>query len=187
MNQFKQYQRKGLSEVRPYVPGEDLSKISVAAVDNPETDLGYVARNPKNHNDQWYIAKAYFEDNLEEAKPAVTSKRAFKTVEIGHHYQVPMYKVEDGKGIVETGEVLDLKFVRGSKLADQDVEKRDGTLHEHLLSVMISDLKFKMNLLPSKETACQITKLEECLHWAEERQTARDAAGVLGTYLPHKS
>ncbi len=24
-----------------------------------------IARNPKNHNDQWLVAKAYFEDNLE--------------------------------------------------------------------------------------------------------------------------
>ena len=47
--------------------GEDLSKISVAEVDNPETDMGMVARNPNNHADQWYVARKYFEDNLEEA------------------------------------------------------------------------------------------------------------------------
>ena len=65
--QWKQYKRKGLSEMRPYVKGEDLSKISVSGVDNPEQDMGYVARNPKNHEDQWYVAKKYFDDNLEEA------------------------------------------------------------------------------------------------------------------------
>ena len=47
--EFKQYKRKGLSEMRPYIKGEDLSKISVAAVDNPEEDMGMVARNPLNH------------------------------------------------------------------------------------------------------------------------------------------
>ncbi len=64
---WKQYKRKGLSEMRAYVKGEDLSNISVSETDNPETDMGMVARNPKNHTDQWYVARKYFEDNLEEA------------------------------------------------------------------------------------------------------------------------
>lgn len=115
-----------------------------------------------------------------------TNKRAFNTVEQGTHYELPVYRVEDGKGIVETGAVLDLKFVRGSKLADEDVEKREGTLHEHLLSAMISDLKFKSKLVPSRETALVITKLEEAQHWLEERINAREAEGVLGTYKPHQ-
>jgi hypothetical protein len=29
--------------------------------------MGMVARNPKNHADQWYVARKYFEDNLEPA------------------------------------------------------------------------------------------------------------------------
>jgi hypothetical protein len=62
---FKQYRRKGLSEMRPYVKGEDTTSISIADVDDPDTDMGMVARNPKNHKDQWYVARRYFEDNLE--------------------------------------------------------------------------------------------------------------------------
>ena len=65
MSEFKQYRRKGFSEMRPYVLGEDLSGISVSAEDNPETDMGMVARNPKNHADQWYVARKYFDENLE--------------------------------------------------------------------------------------------------------------------------
>ncbi|MBE9570740.1 MAG: hypothetical protein IMF11_08935 [Proteobacteria bacterium] len=63
MDKFKKYTRKGFSEMRPYVPDEDLSNVSVAEVDTPE-EGGMVARNPKNHRDQWYVAKQYFEDNL---------------------------------------------------------------------------------------------------------------------------
>jgi hypothetical protein len=63
--EFKQYRRKGFSEMRPYVKGEDLSQISVSKEDDPENDMGMIARNPKNHADQWYVAKKYFEDNLE--------------------------------------------------------------------------------------------------------------------------
>jgi hypothetical protein len=65
MSEYKEYKRKGLLEMRPYVKGEDQSKISIASVDDPETDMGMVARNPMNWDDKWYVAKKYFEDNLE--------------------------------------------------------------------------------------------------------------------------
>ncbi len=68
MDNWKQYKRKGLSEMRPYVKGEDLTGISVSKEDHPETDMGMIARNPDNHADQWYVARKYFEDNLEEVK-----------------------------------------------------------------------------------------------------------------------
>lgn len=64
-NEFKQYRRRELSELRPYVLGEDLTNVSVSDVDHPETDMGMIARNPKNPDDQWYVARQYFEDNLE--------------------------------------------------------------------------------------------------------------------------
>ena len=67
MSEWKQYKRKGLSEMRPYVLGEDLTNISVADVDDPQNDMGMIARNPKNHADKWYVARKYFEDNLEPA------------------------------------------------------------------------------------------------------------------------
>jgi len=63
--EWKQYKRKGLSEMRPYVLGEDLSAISVSPEDDPPNDMGMIARNPKNHKDQWYVARKYFDDNLE--------------------------------------------------------------------------------------------------------------------------
>jgi hypothetical protein len=69
MDEFKQYRRKGLAEMRPYVPGEDLSGVSVSEADDPPNDLGMIARNPKNHADKWYVAKKYFEDNFEPAEP----------------------------------------------------------------------------------------------------------------------
>lgn len=65
MEDFKQYKRKGLSEMRPYVKGEDLTGVSVSEVDSPENDMGMVARNPLNHADKWYVSRKYFEDNLE--------------------------------------------------------------------------------------------------------------------------
>ena len=69
MSEFKKYRRKSVSEMRTYVKGEILdSKVSISQADlnngSPkEGDL--IARNPKNHEDQWLVAQAYAEDNLE--------------------------------------------------------------------------------------------------------------------------
>ena len=64
---FKRYRRKGVTEMRPYVPGEDLTNISVSEEDDPATDLGMIARNPENHSDQWYVARQYFKNHFEPA------------------------------------------------------------------------------------------------------------------------
>ena len=84
MNNFKQYKRKGLSEMRQIAFGEDLSGVSIS---EPDKQLmkdfpnvfaqGFVARNPKNHDDLWYVAKKYFDDNLEEAEPKTATTETF--------------------------------------------------------------------------------------------------------------
>lgn len=69
MSEFKQYRRKQIAELREYVPGEELSdRVSISA---PDKEAGspkagdMIARNPKNHDDQWLVAAAYFADNFE--------------------------------------------------------------------------------------------------------------------------
>lgn len=67
--EFKQYSRKGLSEMRPFAEGDETSKeISFSSEDLKLKTLvgGFIARNPKNYADQWYVAKKYFDDNLQE-------------------------------------------------------------------------------------------------------------------------
>ena len=53
--------------MRPYEKGEDLYPISVSPEDDPVSDMGMIAKNPTNPADQWYVTRAYFEENLEEA------------------------------------------------------------------------------------------------------------------------
>lgn len=67
---WQNYKRKGVTEMRPYVPGEDVTGVSISDADKAngspkEGDM--IARNPDNHQDQWLVAKAYFEKNLEPA------------------------------------------------------------------------------------------------------------------------
>ena len=82
---FKQYRRKQIAELRP-IEQSDLEQfeqhkmlvahktsdncipvsISDADLKTGSPKIGdMVARNPKNHLDQWLIAKQYFEDNFE--------------------------------------------------------------------------------------------------------------------------
>lgn len=70
MTDFTQYRRKQIAELTPWTPGFDMSRVSVSA---PDTEAGspktgdMIARNPKNHDDQWLVAAAYFADNFEPA------------------------------------------------------------------------------------------------------------------------
>ena len=62
MKDFKDYRKKNVQPMRPYVSGEDMSCISVANCDTPE-EGGMIAINPEDHSDKWYVAKKFFKDN----------------------------------------------------------------------------------------------------------------------------
>ena len=66
-HRYSQYRRKTVSEMRPYIIGEDMTGISISPEDRKngspmEGDM--IARNPLNHKDQWLVAKKYFEENF---------------------------------------------------------------------------------------------------------------------------
>jgi hypothetical protein len=66
--EFKRYRRKQIAELRPYVPGEPMEGISISQVDRQagSPKLGdMIARNPKNHADQWLVSAEFFQDNFE--------------------------------------------------------------------------------------------------------------------------
>ena len=79
---FKKYRRTQIAEMRPitekdikcfeqkhYIEsGTDYDvSVSTADLENGSPKIGdMVARNPKNHDDQWLVAEQYFKDNFEE-------------------------------------------------------------------------------------------------------------------------
>jgi hypothetical protein len=73
MPDFKPYRRKQIAELRPYDPdGVDKSGFwGRVSVSNEDVKAGspkpgdMIARNPKNHDDQWLVAAQYFADNFE--------------------------------------------------------------------------------------------------------------------------
>ena len=66
---FKQYRRTQIAEMRPYILGEELTdrvSVSKSDLENGSPKEGdMIARNPKNHQDQWLVAAKYFADNFE--------------------------------------------------------------------------------------------------------------------------
>lgn len=68
MSNFKQYRRTQIAEMRPWDPTLVMDGVSVSV---PDKDAGspklgdMIARNPKNHADQWLVAERYFKDNFE--------------------------------------------------------------------------------------------------------------------------
>lgn len=72
MSEFQQYRRKEIAELRRIYLGDDLSGVSISAVDleagSPKPG-DMIARNPKNHADQWLVTAQYFADNFEPVVP----------------------------------------------------------------------------------------------------------------------
>ena len=72
MEDFKKYRRTSIAELRP-VTQRDIDRfansiysVSIEDLQNGSPKIGdMIARNPKNHLDQWLIAKDYFEQNFE--------------------------------------------------------------------------------------------------------------------------
>lgn len=79
--EFKQYRRKQIAELREVtdndirlykaddtIPASFQFNVSISDADlkNGSPKIGdKIARNPKNHNDQWLVAEQYFKDNFE--------------------------------------------------------------------------------------------------------------------------
>lgn len=84
MNEFKKFKRSAVAEMRDVVENDIISyknhgflhiteepfgnNVSISDADrqNGSPKIGdKIARNPKNHQDQWLVAEQYFRDNFE--------------------------------------------------------------------------------------------------------------------------
>ncbi len=68
MTIFKQYKRSQIAEMARWVPGMDITDVSISKLDldagHPK-DGDMIARNPKNHANKWLVTAQYFADNFE--------------------------------------------------------------------------------------------------------------------------
>ena len=197
MSEYKQYRRKSISEMRPYIVGELLSdKVSISQADmqNGSPKAGdMIARNPKNHDDQWLVAKEYFEDNLEPIEENDCFHLLNRKVFLSPIKTIGL-KNDDGYGGAHRSSFINrMGFKDGEAQHDFDnfqviqfVQKNeDGTMipgvqSEQLLIALIDRHKKLNEKFPSREGALAITKMEEALHWLEAMVRERIERGVMG-------
>lgn len=67
MPDYKNYRKKNVQPMRPYIPGEPIDGVSVSDGDILEVG-GMIARNQNNHDDLWYVSKSFFQANYELAE-----------------------------------------------------------------------------------------------------------------------
>jgi hypothetical protein len=68
---MKKYRKNKIQKMRPYVPGEDLSGISVSEEDREDGSprLGdMIAVSNMNESDKWLVSKSFFLENYELAE-----------------------------------------------------------------------------------------------------------------------
>jgi len=68
MTDFAHYRKKQIAEMRPYVPGEDVTGITISETDaenGSPRDGDMIARDPANHVDQWLVSATFFAANYE--------------------------------------------------------------------------------------------------------------------------
>src|ERR1700756_3328685 len=107
-----------------------------------------------------------------------------KVITPGHKYELGNFENRDQPGQV-------LQFIQkepttvgsGGVAGSAFLTVADGTTNEEVLEMLIDRMNFLKKKLPSRETACAITKLEEALHWLQGRTKDRQTRGVEGT--PH--
>jgi len=74
MPDFKQYQRTAIAEMRPVHHLETLNALQEKGISVSQADINNgsptmqdrIARNPKDHTDQWLVAEQYVKDNFKE-------------------------------------------------------------------------------------------------------------------------
>lgn len=71
MSEFKDYKRLGTAQCRPTTEAECNGAIAASISISEEDRLAgspkdgdMIARNPNNYNDQWLIARDYFDANF---------------------------------------------------------------------------------------------------------------------------
>jgi hypothetical protein len=63
------YKKTGRILARPYEVGEDMNGISVSIRDHGHLAGGWIACDPDNPSDRWFINAEFFEKNYRSARP----------------------------------------------------------------------------------------------------------------------
>lgn len=65
---YTKYRRTQIAEMADWMPGFDMTGVSVSSVDaagGSPKEGDKIARNPANHSDRWLVSANYFAANFE--------------------------------------------------------------------------------------------------------------------------
>jgi hypothetical protein len=105
----------------------------------------------------------------------------FKTVREGSTYELPLYEVIAGQGLVKTNESIIIPYVRGAK-DSEGIVKQTGVIAETVIGMQLNHLEYAYSQVPSEQTAKVIEHLKESLVLLSQRTKQRTEAGVVDTY-----
>lgn len=66
MSEFKKFRKSQIAEMRTWEIGDDVGAVSISTEDrlNGSPKAGdMIARNPKNHSDEWLVSGEFFAGN----------------------------------------------------------------------------------------------------------------------------
>lgn len=196
MEDKKLYRKKNLQEMRPYVPGEDMTGISVNKEDVLE-EGGMIAVNANNPEDRWYVGKKFFEDNYELAQMTMVTDQTTKTVT----EETPLEVIDDTHAVT-TVFASEYRTVGGAhskytiknkegivlgKLSFQDGAIKqvgsNGVMNEDLLAIVIDRLRgFQAGEFACEQNNLALLKLQAALTMLKDRTKDRTNRGVQGEY-----
>ncbi|MGD1831008.1 MAG: hypothetical protein ACPKM1_15715 [Spirochaetaceae bacterium] len=70
MAEWKKYRKTAVQEMRNYIPGEDLTGVSVAPGETPKLG-GKIARD--NQGSRWYVSPEFVSENYSEVSDSETN------------------------------------------------------------------------------------------------------------------
>jgi hypothetical protein len=105
MKNFKKYKRSAIAELRPVTFEEVMFGLDISTISMPVDTVGnkpkqgdMVARNPRNHDDQWLVTKEYFHANFE---PFVESEPS--PIASGLNFGEAIQALKTGNKVARTG------------------------------------------------------------------------------------
>lgn len=153
MSKFKAHQRTELAYLRPFEEGENLTEqgvsISQTEVYNGSPKIGdMIARNPDNEDDQWLVAKEYYEKNFIKINENADSEPTFGMKAVGMSFNPS----KDSK--VDRVKHLFAEIIDDNKQYHADIEKptwMQNVLHTMAFNACIAAQMAVVKFLTWKE------------------------------------
>lgn len=141
---YKDYFKAATQKMRPYIPGEDLTGVSVSKEDNPENG-GMIAKDFEN-NAKWYVSKTFYEKNYREKTKVVVMCGSSRFCDI---MAVAAWYIEKEENAITMGLHLLPNWYPGIENIPDHLAEHEGVADQmdtlHLRKIDLADEVFVIN------------------------------------------